>query len=276
MARMRLRKRADLSAIAGGWLAEMGCAGSMAAEITAVRSGMQSALRLLFPPACIACGASVGGDFALCGPCWRDTAFIGGLVCDRCGVPLPGEADDAVICDECLRDPPPWRQGRAALVYRDTGRRLVLALKHGDRQDLARPMGGWLTGAAAAILRPGMLVAPVPLHWTRFMRRRFNQSALLSAALARGAGLDHCPDMLWRRRRTPSQEGRDRVARRENLADAIVAHPKRAARIAGRGILLVDDVMTSGATLAAATRACLAAGAADVSVVTLARVARDV
>jgi predicted amidophosphoribosyltransferase len=118
-------------------------------------------------------------------------------------------------------------------------------------------------------------VAPVPLHWLRLIRRRYNQAALLSAGLARAAGLEHCPDLLLRRRATPSQEGRGRDGRFANLAEALVLHPRRAARVEGRHVLLVDDVMTSGATFAAAAEACLAGGALDVSVLALARVSKD-
>lgn len=237
---------------------------------------MQAALHLIYPPQCLSCDERVTTDFGLCGPCWRDTPFITGLVCDQCGTPLPGSQDgSAALCDDCLTIARPWSQGRAALLYRDNARLLVLALKHGDRLDLARPAAQWLLHAAQPMLRPDMLVAPIPLHWLRLVRRRYNQSALLAAGLARLAGLDHCPDLLIRRRHTPSQEGRGREARFANMAGALHAHPRRAARIEGRHILLVDDVMTSGATLAAAAEACVAHGAAGVSVLVLARVAKD-
>ncbi|WP_102223838.1 double zinc ribbon domain-containing protein [Acidimangrovimonas sediminis] len=240
------------------------------------RQALSGLLRLVYPPRCLGCDALVTTDFGLCGPCWRDTPFVAGLVCDSCGVPLPGEAGEgAEHCDDCLTITRPWHRGRAAMLYRDTGRKLILALKHGDRQDLARPLARWMAKAGAPILVPDMLVAPVPLHWRRMLKRRFNQSALVSAALAGHAGLDHCPDLLIRRRPTPSQEGRDRDARFANLSGALAAHPRRGGRAMGRHVLLVDDVMTSGATLAAAAEACRAAGAAEVSILVAARVARE-
>ncbi len=247
------------------------------AERGAGDMGMQAALlHLIYPPQCIACDTLVTSDFGLCGDCWRETPFITGMVCDMCGSPLPGQDPTEVAhCDACMTTPRPWSRGRAALLYKDRGRDLVLQLKHADRLDLARPAGDWAARAVAPILCPGMLVAPVPLHWFRLFRRRYNQSALLSAHVARIAGLQHVPDLLRRTRTTGSQEGRSRDQRFANLSDAMQLHPRRAAMAAGRHILLIDDVMTSGATLSAAAEACLAGGAAEISVLCLTRVAKD-
>ncbi|WP_435165070.1 ComF family protein [Falsirhodobacter sp. 1013] len=229
--------------------------------------GMQAAVRLFYPPTCLCCNEVIGSD-GLCGACWRDTPFISGSVCDRCGAPALGE--EAGVCDDCRTLQPPWGKGRAALTYGENARRMILALKHGDRQDLARPAGRWMARAAEPILTAGMIVAPVPLHWLRLLRRRYNQSALLSRALARSAGLAHAPDLLLRTRHTGTQDGHDRQGRFENMTGAL--RVRRPAQVEGRHILLVDDVMTTGATLAAAAEACLDAGASDVSVVVLARV----
>ncbi|MDZ7905709.1 MAG: ComF family protein [Cypionkella sp.] len=240
--------------------------------------GLQGILHAIYPPQCINCGDGVVSDFGLCADCWKGTPFISGTVCEACGAPLMrGEDAGAqhLHCDDCLTIARPWAAGRAALVYKDNARSMVLALKHGDRMDLARPAGDWLKRAASDILLPDMLVAPIPLHWTRLFKRRYNQAALLSARLAKLARLDHCPDLLTRARQTESQDGRGRDGRFVNVQGAFTPTPAEAARIAGRHILLVDDVMTSGATFSAATEACLAAGAKSVRIVALARVVKD-
>jgi predicted amidophosphoribosyltransferase len=248
----------------------------MITDVTGIRKGMQSALRLLLPATCLVCDVPVETEQGLCGTCWRDTPFISGMVCDTCGMPLPGDDTGQLEhCDDCLTMARPWDRGRAALIYKDHARGLVLSLKHGDRLDLAVAAAAWMHRAAGPLLTPQTLVAPVPLHWLRLIRRRYNQSALLGAAIAKAAKLDWCPDLLKRARPTPSQDHRDRDGRFANVAGSIQPHPRQGVRIKGRRILLVDDVMTSGATFAAATEACLAAGAAGVCVVAMARVAKD-
>ena len=217
----------------------------------------------------------VDSDFGLCAACWRETPFITGVVCEACGVPLPGLADGHRLeCDACMAHPRAWHRGRAALRYEAVARKLVLALKHGDRQEIARPAGKWMAQAALPMIRSDMIVAPVPLHWSRLLRRRYNQSALLSAQVAKRLSLTHCPDLLTRVKRTQSLDRKPHDVRMEELTDAIQPHPRHRALIAGRPVLLIDDVMTSGATLTASTQACAQAGSDEICTVVLARVTK--
>lgn len=236
---------------------------------------MQTILRLIYPSQCLTCSEMVEEDFALCPACWGRTAFIQGLTCCECGVPLMGDDDTAdAHCDDCLRIARPWSRGFAAMLYRDNARKLVLGLKHGDRTDLAKPAAGWMAKRLPS-LPTDTLVVPVPLHWLRFLKRRYNQAALLAQHVSQQAGLDYLPDGLIRLRATKPLDGVSRDSRFATLESAIASHPKRRNLLQGKRVLLVDDVMTSGATLAAATEACRQAGAVHIDVLVLARVAKD-
>ncbi|MFD1882692.1 double zinc ribbon domain-containing protein [Paracoccus pacificus] len=247
--------------------------------------GWKVALRLLYPPQCLGCGATVDHEGGLCGDCWRETRFIREDCCDLCGVglPAPGDVDDPgggvaadqrLLCDDCVILSRPWVRGRAALDYSGGGRRLVLALKHGDRPDLAPALGQWLASAAQPLARPGMIVAPIPIPARRLLRRKYNQSALLAATVARQLGLEHRPGLLQRLRHTPAQDHRDLHERFDNQADAIgVRGP--AGDLAGRPVMIVDDVMASGATMTAAATALHAAGAGPIVTAVLARAAKN-
>lgn len=235
---------------------------------------MQAVLRLVYPPRCMSCGENVTEEGMLCGACRGDTPFIDGLVCDLCGQPQPGDNPDEIVhCDDCLTILRPWARGRAALLYAGRSKKMIMSFKHGDRVDLAQPMGRWLTRAIRPILRGDMVVVPVPIHWTRLIMRRFNQSAMLAGVVAEETGLRLLPDALQRRRRTRSQDGMTRTERFVNVADAIVPRQGAASAIGGKDVLLIDDVMTTGATLAASAEALHAAGANRVCVGVLARVA---
>jgi predicted amidophosphoribosyltransferase len=229
-------------------------------------------LNTLYPPRCLACTEATDAARGLCSACWADTHFISGGTCARCGVPLMGAgADDA--CEGCDRHPPAWDRGAAAMLYKGAGRRMVLALKHGDRLDMVRPLAGWMAAAGRDLLTGADLIAPVPLHWRRLARRRYNQSAELARRLAGLSGKPAAVGLLVRRRATTPQEGMDRAARAANQAGAFSVAPRQAAAVAGRAVLVVDDVMTSGATLSACADTLRAAGAARVDVLVLARVA---
>ena len=237
---------------------------------------MGNPLKLLYPDQCVSCGALVEGGQGLCGACWAATPFIDGLVCDSCGVPLLGEeTGHRAHCDDCLTERPPWGRGRAALLYRDNARRLVLALKHGDRLDLVRPASGWMAARGAPIRGEGDLLVPVPLHRTRLFTRRFNQAAALAHEVGRRWGMPHLPDALVRIRRTRPQDRITHAERHANQTGAITVTARHRDRLSGVRVILVDDVMTSGATLRAAAAALSSAGAVPAAVLTLSRVAKE-
>ncbi|MEM1373506.1 MAG: ComF family protein [Pseudomonadota bacterium] len=232
------------------------------------------AVSLLYPTQCVGCGCFVEEENSLCAECWRDTPFVDGAVCDACGVPLiGGDAEDRDHCDDCLRTPRPWDRGRTALIYSGRGRRLALGLKHGGREDIAETAGHWMARAGREIITDETVFVPIPLHWMRLIKRRYNQAALLAIALGQVTACAVIADALIRPTRTRSLDRLSPDDRFAVLADAIIPNPKR--DLAGKDVVLVDDVMTSGATLAAATRAVNAAGASRVDVLTLARAVRD-
>lgn len=237
--------------------------------------GMQRALSVIYPPQCQMCAGYVAEDGGLCGSCWSETPFLRGLVCDLCGTSLPGSESGLALCDDCLILSRPWDAGRAALSYRDLGRRIVLALKHGDRLDLTEPAARWMLSAGASYLEPNTLFVPVPVHWSRLLTRRYNQSAELTRALAVQSGRMHCPDALIRTRRTEKQDGMTVEERMRNLEAAIEPNEKRRDLLQDARVCLVDDVMTSGATLAAGAQALREAGAAHIFVLLLARVEKS-
>lgn len=234
--------------------------------------GLQRALSWIYPAQCILCTGFVEEAGGLCADCWRRTPFLTGLVCETCGTSLPGKGEGGELCDACLAMPRPWQAGRAALAYRDLGRKIVLSLKHGDRTDLARPAAEWMARAGRGVVPDAALLVPVPIHWSRRVRRRYNQAAELARALGRVSGREVCTDALVRVRRTPPQDGMTVEQRFRNLDGAIRTNPMRLGRLEGRAVCLVDDVMTSGASLAACTEAVAAAGATRVFVLVLARV----
>jgi ComF family protein len=226
----------------------------------------------VLPPRCLACGGVVGEPDALCGPCWAAMTFFAPPWCAMCGVPFEHPMGDDAVCAACARQRPSWDRGRAALRYDKHSRRLVLALKHGDRTHLARALGGWMRRAGAEILDGADLIAPVPLHWTRLFARRFNQAGLLAHAIHAAGGPPVAPDWLIRRRRTPTQGRLGPAARARNVRGAFAVRHGRSVK--GKRIVIVDDVLTTGATVEECARVLRRAGAEWVGVLTLARSVR--
>ena len=237
------------------------------------RAGAQM-LNLLLPWRCIACGVSVEGPGALCPDCWSGIAFIAPPLCACCGYPFPYEVGASALCASCVAHPPHFERARAVFAYDDGSRGPVLAFKHADRIDAAPAFGQWLKRAGAELLADDPLILPVPLHRTRLMTRRYNQSAELARALSAASGATCVPDLLVRTRRTPSQGGLSASGRRRNVQGAFALRPGMEARIQGRRMLLIDDVFTTGATADACARALRRAGSGPVDVLTLARVVR--
>jgi ComF family protein len=226
----------------------------------------------ILPPRCLSCSAIVDEPDALCGPCWAAMTFFAPPWCAVCGLPFPHPMGDDAICADCARDRPSWDRARAVLRYDKHSRHLVLALKHADRTHLAKALGGWMRRAGAEVLDGADLVVPVPLHWTRLFARRYNQAGLLAHAIRAAGGPPVAPDWLVRRRRTPSQGRLGPTARTRNVRGAFALRPGRSIR--GQRIVLIDDVLTTGATVEECARILRRGGAEFVGVLTLARALR--
>ncbi len=227
---------------------------------------------LVFPPRCPACGEGIAAQDGLCAACWSDFVIPGEPACSKCQRPFgAAEAADGAICAPCLADPPRHDGVAAGTLYADASRRLVLAFKHGKRIGLA-PLLARMIAARLPALKGEWLVVPVPLHRWRLWRRGFNQSALLAHEIGERRGQSVLVDALLRAKPTPTLGGLGRVARARALAGAIKVNPRCAARLKGASVVLVDDVMTSGATSDACVRALKRAGAERVVVACFARV----
>ena len=205
---------------------------------------------------------------------WAALSFIEGAQCDLCGLPQPIDLGPATVCPACTARPPRWNRARAALIYDDASRRPVLDLKRAGRRDGLSIMGAWMMRAGRPLLSEADLITPVPLHYTRLAMRGHNQSGWLAAAVSRASGVPAKMDVLRRIRATPSQAGLPARARRRNVAGAFDVRGARVKAVSGQRIVLVDDVLTTGATPTACTRALYKAGAANVDVLVLARVVR--
>lgn len=228
---------------------------------------------LVLPPRCLTCDVSVEAPGRLCPICFRATAFVTEPCCDRCGTPFRHVAQGGWTrqCMQCTLEPPPWQQGRAALRYDDQARRIILPLKHADRVEVAMALASHMARAGAVLLRSADLLVPVPLHRRRLLARRYNQSALLVHAIGRLAARPVLPDALQRVRPTASLGGMTRKDRAAAVKGVFAVRPERAAQLVDRRVVLVDDVLTTGATAGACTRALLAAGAARVDLLVGAR-----
>jgi len=234
----------------------------------------RGALDLVLPPTCIGCGAIVRDAGGLCGTCWGGLAFIERPYCERLGIPIAYEPFGGAprLSPDALDHPPAFDRARAAVKFGGVAQDLVHGLKYGDRLDLARPMARLMQRAGSDLLGDADMLLPVPLHAYRLWRRRFNQAAVLAHRLSAATARPCRTDLLHRIRATASQVSLSRLDRRANVAGAFAVPPALRAQVHGRKILLVDDVLTTGATLDACARTLRRAGAAQVDALTFARV----
>jgi ComF family protein len=225
----------------------------------------------LLPPQCLACRERVMEPATLCARCWRELAFLTEPCCDRSGLPFAFDPGDGIVSAAALARPPVWDRARAAVRFDESSRRLVHDLKYHDRHEVAALMGRLMAVAGQALMAESRFIVPVPLFRWRLWQRRYNQSALLARQLCR-AGLPFRPDLLERNRRTTAQVGLGYRQRQANVRGAFRVPQELHGEIAGTTVLLVDDVITSGATANACAGALKKAGAARVNVLAFALV----
>jgi ComF family protein len=240
----------------------------------ALRKSASWLLDAVLPPRCLKCGEIVADSGSLCDRCWPGLKFLGPPCCACCGLPFEFEMGEGSLCAACIAHRPLYDRARAALAYDDASRDLILRFKHADRIDGAATFAGWMARAGAELMAAADIVAPVPLHRWRLVRRRYNQAAILANAIGRARGKLVVPDLLVRRRATASQGHLGRGQRQRNVAGAFALHPRRAQVAAGARILLIDDVLTTGATAGACAKALRNAGASAVDLLVLAQVVR--
>ncbi|HVY12183.1 MAG TPA: ComF family protein, partial [Alphaproteobacteria bacterium] len=242
--------------------------------LPALKNAAQHCLNVLLPPLCLSCDALVERTQGFCGKCWSDLHFIAAPFCASCGLPFEYAAlmPDNAQCGACIAEPPLFKQARAALNYDDASRELILPFKSHDRTDYAPAFARLMQQAGGALLQASDIIIPVPLHPFRLFTRRYNQAALLALALGRLSRKPVRLQALRRRKSTPSQGHLSRAQRRQNVAGAFRVAPHEKKNLQGRSVLLIDDVLTTGATANACAKELLKAGAKDVRVLALARV----
>jgi ComF family protein len=235
----------------------------------------RDALDFLYPPLCISCRSQVAEPGSLCSTCWQDVAFLDGPSCLCCGLPFDLDPGGETLCASCLADPPSFDRARAVMRYDEKSRGPILAFKHGDRLDLVPGFARWLRRAGRLLLDDADVIVPIPLHARRLWTRRYNQAAELSRALGKLSGKPVDAMLLTRIHATPSQGAMpSAAARRRNMRGAFQVPASRKEDVANRTVLLIDDVLTTGATVNACARVLKRAGASKVHVLALARVVR--
>lgn len=235
---------------------------------------LQRILNLVFPPQCLICDGRVAKHGALCSKCWQSVRFISDPMCDACGLPFEFDIGSHALCADCLHTRPLYARARAAFLYDEKSSRLITRFKYSDQIQLAKIYGEWLSSAGRELLANTDFLIPVPLHYWRFVQRRFNQSAMLAGEISKNTGITHLPNAIKRTRHTKQQTGLTKTQREENVKGAFIIESHHQVAIKGKNILLIDDVITTGSTIEQCTKALIKSGVAQVNVLTLARAGR--
>lgn len=235
--------------------------------------GADHLVRFIYPPVCAGCGQVVAEPRALCVSCWLTVRFIEWPYCEISGAAFDHDRGEGLVSPEVIANPPPYAKARAAVHYDGAARKIAQGLKYSDRADLAMMMAAWMVRAGREVIDDSDVIICVPLHRRRLFSRRYNQSAELARSISRLSGKPFEPSGLRRIRATRQQVGLGLRVRQDNVRGVFVLSEAQAPQICGRRVLLVDDVLTTGATVAAATRAIMRGGAEQVNVLTFARVA---
>ncbi len=247
----------------------------MTSRTDRVRRAMQSALDLVLPPLCPVTGEPVTQAGVLSPTAWERIRFIDAPMCERCGRPFALDYGTDMECGACIASPPAFDRARAAIVYDDHSHGLVVSFKHADRTEFAPMFGRWIARAGRDLVSDRTVIAPTPLHWRRLALRRFNQAALIGAIAARELGAPFEARLLQRTRATPPQKRLSEAARKRNVAGAFAVNEEFREGIEGRPVIIVDDVLTTGAPLSACAHALKRAGAARVDALVVARVVKS-
>ncbi|MCB1651023.1 MAG: ComF family protein [Alphaproteobacteria bacterium] len=236
---------------------------------------MMRALDTVLPPRCALTGQIVEAQGTLSPEGWQKLEFITAPFCENCGFPFSFEVQEHTLCAACIDYPPSYDSARAALKYGDGSRDLILGFKHGDKTHLLPGFVPWLCRAGAQMLTQADYLIPVPLHYRRLVRRRYNQAALIAQGISKETGVPVLIEALRRTRSTPPQGYMNASDRHKNVRRAFEIHPLYASMIKDKTLILIDDVYTTGATVNECTKVLKKAGAKAVHILTLARVAHD-